>query len=777
MEAKNPLATLMKQRYGISRQSSITITDKDNLFSVVRKLANYIYKNGDWKEQDYCDAIKFYLEDTKMEDKVLSVKRTSIGASKVGREAEGKEVFEVQSQSANKDPKLQYMVIDPDNRSWKTQGERWTHRNHDGVFWYTGNQNYTLGYGKLFNDIYNTWLQGSLEYHRDINPDDFKEFLSSFAKHTYSSKDYQYKFETDLIDKLTHEEFMQATKPDNHYKEARVLTSEFMENHPEFKKAYGQPGTTRYFYERDQTRSHMRYRLLQFIDKYLQNTYNIIRQQKYEHDLANTSYARSWETKKNINKETQHIMEMTPLHKHFEGIELDNDVDLRQFSRFQDEAMRLMERLPDGHEKPILRLRKLGNHRAAGMYVPALNTLIVDFRRPSEVYANRQANSKEEASYSSFIHEYGHYLDYTLRKEGTPPLSLKPEFAIVQQLYAHKLQNYKALLSSKDINYLTTPTEVFARAFEIYTHDDCGLRGNLNKDRLLGPQYEAFDKGLRMEVASYFDQIPAIRNLRKTLNIDTSVEPERTFSDDRQNSIELKEQEKLANFSVDLLEKWTKDSHRLEGLISTTPKHLDMCNPNRIIAYDKWGERMPKLVSSSELLKKGIAAKKYPQVSYIQGYVKHGQKWESERLFNTKELAEAMLNKPRDYDSLQQLIHRQPKVRGKQQTVEKAVAKEITIPNSDPLEQIKNKISRYMLIQKYSETKEKAPFRFTQVEKDLVDKLSSKDKQQLYVSAVRNTWHKEPQIQQALKHGMRRTVDLSGLRQQLSINLLNKKER
>ncbi len=110
-EVRNPLTTLMKQRYGINRQSSLRLTDKDTLFSTFRKVANYIYKNGDWQEQDYCDAIKHYLEDTQMEDKVLAVKRTSIGASKIGNSAKGKEVFEVQTNGQKSNIWLLMLII------------------------------------------------------------------------------------------------------------------------------------------------------------------------------------------------------------------------------------------------------------------------------------------------------------------------------------------------------------------------------------------------------------------------------------------------------------------------------------------------------------------------------------------------------------------------------------------------------------------------------------------------------------------------------------------
>ena len=62
-----------------------------------------------------------------------------------------------------------------------------------------------------------------------------------------------------------------------------------------------------------------------FIKNYLEKTYNIVRQQRYERDLDKQTHAKSWETKKNIDKDTQQIMDRSSLHQYFSKIELDND--------------------------------------------------------------------------------------------------------------------------------------------------------------------------------------------------------------------------------------------------------------------------------------------------------------------------------------------------------------------------------------------------------------------------------------------------------------------
>ncbi|OQO83375.1 hypothetical protein BH739_16400 [Enterococcus casseliflavus] len=57
----NTLTTLMKQKYGVSKSSPLKFTPKDNLFTKFRKLAMYIYKNGDWTTEDELRAVSTLL--------------------------------------------------------------------------------------------------------------------------------------------------------------------------------------------------------------------------------------------------------------------------------------------------------------------------------------------------------------------------------------------------------------------------------------------------------------------------------------------------------------------------------------------------------------------------------------------------------------------------------------------------------------------------------------------------------------------------------------------
>ena len=104
-----------------------------------------------------------------------------------------------------------------------------------------------------------------------------------------------------------------------------------------------------------------------------------------------------------------------------------------------------------------LRFRKLGNHKASGLYYYTLKCLCVDVRSPG-----------------SMVHEVGHMIDYHLDH-----ISIKYEFQRIFDRYESLLKDYvrnnkgndTAILTGKtkyNLSYYLQPTEVFARCFEMY---------------------------------------------------------------------------------------------------------------------------------------------------------------------------------------------------------------------------------------------------------------------------------------------------------------------
>lgn len=161
-------------------------------------------------------------------------------------------------------------------------------------------------------------------------------------------------------------------------------------------------------------------------------------------------YAKAFQTKKNIPLKIQGAMAKSGFKQYgFKFVEYDADTDLSKVERIEQDWAELYAKLPKSKQPLDLRFRKLGNYRANGAYFPSFRCMAVDLR-----------------AIDSFIHEYAHHLDFTYQDE---PLSLTPEFLPIIRKYS---QNYDALKGVEESRALTqyykTPTEIFARAYEIY---------------------------------------------------------------------------------------------------------------------------------------------------------------------------------------------------------------------------------------------------------------------------------------------------------------------
>ena len=149
-----------------------------------------------------------------------------------------------------------------------------------------------------------------------------------------------------------------------------------------------------------------------------------------------------------------------------------------------------MDKLPPMAEdrKPELRLRKLGKHRATGVFFPHKNTIAVDIRDSS-----------------SFIHEYGHYIDLTVKNNQ----SLNNEFTSVTKEYSSALKMPDVMGEGKR-EYYTTPTEVHSRAFEMYAHERLGINNRLlNPDKFNEFDYKPFKDNpeLKEKTFAFFDKV------------------------------------------------------------------------------------------------------------------------------------------------------------------------------------------------------------------------------------------------------------------------------
>lgn len=174
---------------------------------------------------------------------------------------------------------------------------------------------------------------------------------------------------------------------------------------------------------------------------------NFIAQKKYVKDHSGT-VATAWMDKKNPDAVRQDMMKNTVLNKYFKKVEIDNDVDPAEFADFEQayiDAMDKLPKIPAGKE-PELKVRKLGKHRASGMYFPHKNVVAIDVKTSG-----------------SFVHEMAHQHDMAVMGNA----SLQKEFAPIVKRYTELLEIPAGEPASR-ADYLSTPTEVYARFYEQY---------------------------------------------------------------------------------------------------------------------------------------------------------------------------------------------------------------------------------------------------------------------------------------------------------------------
>lgn len=185
----------------------------------------------------------------------------------------------------------------------------------------------------------------------------------------------------------------------------------------------------------------------------------------------------------------------------FSYVEIDEGTDIYKFHAIENEwnkiklGLNLDCFLKD--IKPELRFKKLGKHRALGLYYPGLKCICVDITSPS-----------------SFFHEFAHFIDYTF---GEKQLSLQMDFYQLIREYQKSYNHYldanenlpdKGFLNNKR-KYFFTPTEIFARCFELYLINK-GVKTSFLKEKnelTIKGGYPYIDETFNKLITSYFDNI------------------------------------------------------------------------------------------------------------------------------------------------------------------------------------------------------------------------------------------------------------------------------
>ncbi|EJZ8466931.1 hypothetical protein OIV85_002617 [Enterococcus faecalis] len=524
---ESELTSLLKRKYGTTKSSPVVFTEKDTLYTCFRKLADNIYKNGTWTEEDEKRAVDTMIRNRNgfplgekeihwttskgiqrnaevIVEPLREVDRTFLGDRLDGKVGYMTLVNRTTSDDQKTTTKKTYVLLDPENKSGTKHGTFYyfAHREvNEFTYMALGNMNRAIGYDKLQRDILTEF--DSNEEPLGFERTHLESFLSKLSSAEYSGKKLADRFEKDLDGELT-DEFL-ATLPRD---ESKI--GGFMKEAPYVLK---DGAFTRYLYPENLKEDRRKNQIITFIQNYIQNTYDILLQSEYEKDIDKQTRASAWQTKKHINKETLEMMNTTSLTNYFGYVEIDNEVDLTLFKQFEAEMERVYAILPKTGEKaPDLRLRKLGNHNALGLYVPSKHTIVVDFRDTGDEIGG--------VGIQSFVHEYGHSLDYGVNDGKL--LSMTEDFKPIVTRYRENIR-FKAAKTyvGKKAGYYGAPTEVFARAFEIYV-SEAGFKSPLLKtsdDYETSLEYALFDKDMREDLTTYFDQqFPALKAAIMTLN-------------------------------------------------------------------------------------------------------------------------------------------------------------------------------------------------------------------------------------------------------------------
>ncbi|KJD43766.1 LPD1 domain-containing protein [Paenibacillus terrae] len=238
-----------------------------------------------------------------------------------------------------------------------------------------------------------------------------------------------------------------------------------------------------------------------------------------------STYAKAFQNKKHVSVKVKSVMENNDFLTHYGKVELDNEVDLTRFNTLELEFNVLKNKIyiPIANDYSF-RIRKLGQHRAAGLHYAFYRATIIDIEHPS-----------------SYIHELGHQIDSTMDRNSM--LSEGLDFLRVIELYEKLTEERVSLLPKEhpfievwtgttkyNREYYSQPTEIFARAYELYIFKCLQIESSFLKENYDSPVYPS-DKTFLKIIESYFndlfvDFVPAIKPIEETSHNNTAEETE-----------------------------------------------------------------------------------------------------------------------------------------------------------------------------------------------------------------------------------------------------------
>lgn len=517
------ITDLMKNTLGISKVSTkIKLNPDDNISVMFAKTAKFIYKNGlvngDWTEKDFIDGIKADLAHVLNIEKVYpsDTDPSTINSKYILSKEQEQLIYSLGK----------FRKTDNSYYRWQNYVYEVTYEKGDRTLVvvdplsaYARNENkgYTLSsykfsfYGSTHVDLYNgSYIVGKIKLLKRLlkkacTEKQCQEFAKKYSFMNFVPDRIPFKF------KQFAAELLFGSSDSDHFKKDKKIEQAITNGtwNPDTGELHYRGG---YYSDYGVTNSLENNAFIDWISQYLFDTFSFILQAQAEQRDASNSHAKFFQQKKNINKEKRQAMhKLSDLLKDYvKGVEIDNDVDLNKLNKLIPtikETFPLLPKAQDG-SKPILRFRKLRNLKAIGVYTCFNDTIALDFRSIGNI-----------TGLQAFVHEYGHFLDY--HSESETALSITDSKFVNGVLdpvvnYLKKFRNTGFMNQGKfGFDYLCTPTEVFARAFEVYV-SFLGLNNSLIESKShytnwKRAEYACF-KDIYQNVSDYFDsEYPSLR--------------------------------------------------------------------------------------------------------------------------------------------------------------------------------------------------------------------------------------------------------------------------
>lgn len=517
------ITDLMKNTLGISKVSTkIKLNPDDNISIMFDKTAKFIYKNGlingDWTEKDFIDGIKADLTHVLNIEKVYpsDTDPSTINSKYILSKEQEQLIYSLGKFRKTDNPYYRWQ-----NYVYEVtyeKGDR-TLVVVDPLSAYVRNENkgYTLSsYRFSFNgsshiDLYNgSYIVGKIKLLKRLlkkacTEKQCQEFAKKYSFMNFVPDRIPFKF------KQFAAELLFGSSDSDHFKKDKKIEQAISNGtwNPDTGELHYMGG---YYSDYGVANSLENNAFIDWISQYLFDTFSFILQAQAEQRDASNSHAKFFQQKKNINKEKRQAMhKLSDLLKDYvKGVEIDNDVDLNKLNKLIPTIKGTFPLLPKAQDgsKPILRFRKLRNLKAIGVYTCFNDTIALDFRSIGNI-----------TGLQAFVHEYGHFLDY--HSESETALSITDSKFVNGVLdpvvnYLKKFRNTGFMNQGKfGFDYLCTPTEVFARAFEVYV-SFLGLNNSLIESKShytnwKRAEYACF-KDIYQNLSDYFDsEYPSLR--------------------------------------------------------------------------------------------------------------------------------------------------------------------------------------------------------------------------------------------------------------------------